>query len=168
MIRYDAYRTITSSHVIAYDSIGWIPVQCQGQKPRWTPEITDNRFWLGTTEGAREEYRRQAKNISIRQSVYRFRLRMKYQARVVYRRRSTNGPYHFQRNFGKKFPTNVSWLKNVSEKSNGLELYRMQNTITLLGKTAIFHLPPQDEAWHWLTRQMVRKISVVSVKTWKR
>ena len=27
---------------------------------------------------------------------------------VVYRRRSTNSPYHFQGNFGKKFPTNVS------------------------------------------------------------
>ena len=27
------------------------------------------------------------------------------------------------------------------------------------------HLPPQKEAWHWLTRQTVQIISVVSVKT---
>ena len=24
------------------------------------------------------------------------------------------------------------------------------------------HLPPQEEAWHWLTRQMVQQMSVVS------
>ena len=27
------------------------------------------------------------------------------------------------------------------------------------------HLPPQKEAWHWLTRQTVQIISVVLVKT---
>ena len=30
------------------------------------------------------------------------------------------------------------------------------------------HLSPQEEDWHWLTRQMVQKISVVLEKTGKR
>ena len=30
------------------------------------------------------------------------------------------------------------------------------------------HLPPYEQAWHWLTRQMVQRISVVLVKKAKR
>ena len=39
---------------------------------------------------------------------------------------------------GEKFLTNGTGLKNVSEKRNRLELYHLQNTITLLGKDRHF------------------------------
>ena len=44
----------------------------------------------------------------------------------------------FVRIFQQKFLTNGTGLKNVSEKRNGLELYHLQNTITLLGKDRHF------------------------------
>ena len=37
------------------------------------------------------------------------------------------------------------------------------------GLTQIMHIPPQEEVWlHWLTRQIVQKILVISVKMGKR
>ena len=63
----------------------------------------------------------------------------------------TLSAYHLKGNFGKKYLTNGTGHENVSEKRNGLELYHLQNTCV---KTN--HLPPQEEAWHWLTKQMVQ------------
>ena len=45
---------------------------------------------------------------------------------------------HLLGNFGKRFLTNGTGLENVSEKRNVLELYHLQNTITLLGNDRHF------------------------------
>ena len=45
---------------------------------------------------------------------------------------------HLLGNFGKRFLTNGTGLENVSEKRSVLELYHLQNTITLLGNDRHF------------------------------
>ena len=59
-------------------------------------------------------------------------------------------------------------LKTFSKKRNGLELYVCKTPNDEWAWVKANHLLPQEEAWHWLTRQMVQTISAVSVKTGKR
>ena len=59
-------------------------------------------------------------------------------------------------NFGEKFPSNATGTEN----RNGIELYHLQNTGKLFASS-------RPEARHWLSKQMVQKISVASVKTGK-
>ena len=80
----------------------------------------------------------------------------------------TRSAYHLSGNFGKKFLTNGTGLENVFEKRNGLELYVCKTADDKWAWAKTNHLLPQGETWHWLTRQMVQKISAVSVKTRKR
>ena len=49
--------------------------------------------------------------------------------------------------------------ENVSEKRNGLELYICKTPDNERAWVKTNHLLPQEEAWHWLTRQIVQKIS---------
>ena len=60
-------------------------------------------------------------------------------------------------------------LKTFSKREmHGLELYVCKTPNDEWARVKANHLLPQGETWHWLTRQMVQKISAVSVKTGKR
>ena len=73
----------------------------------------------------------------------------------------TKSAYHMYGNFGENFPPNGTSIFWATKTGMGL-------SCTIYKIPVNFSLSLDNEAWHWLSKQMVQEMSVVSVRTGKR